>query len=98
MKSHRSINIPPLRGLSPWTSTVRRGLVRQLIFMTLAVVFILAASAVIHPQNPAPNPEILKKANTRPAETKTPQADPFDGASIEKMSAQCVTLETEPGQ
>ncbi len=97
MQSHSSINIPPLRGSSQWTFTVRLGLVRQLIFMTLAVVFILAASAGIHPQNPAPNTETLKKANTRPAETKTPQADPFAGASIEKMSAQCVTLETEQG-
>src|SRR6266436_543452 len=97
MQSHSSINIPPLRGSSQWTFTVRRGLVRQLIFMRLAVVFILAASAGIHPQNPAPNTETLKKANTRPAETTKPQADPFEGASIEKMSAQCVTLETEQG-
>ena len=48
-------------------------------------------------QNPTPNTETLKKANTRPAETKTTQADPFDEASVEKMSAQCVTLETEQG-
>src|SRR5437870_1370256 len=48
-------------------------------------------------QNPTPNTETLKKANTRPAETRTPRADPFDSASIEKMSAQCVTLETEQG-
>jgi peptidyl-prolyl cis-trans isomerase B (cyclophilin B) len=67
----------------------------------LATFFALNFIAVVvsqgYTQNPTPNAETLKKANTRPAETKTPQADPFAGASIEKMSAQCVTLETEQG-
>ena len=37
-----------------------------------------------------------KKSNARPAESvSTPE--PFDGASVEKMGAQCVTLETELG-
>ena len=37
-----------------------------------------------------------KKANSRV--TATAEAtDPFDGASVEKMAAQCVTLETELG-
>lgn len=38
-----------------------------------------------------------RKANARPAELTTPPAEPFDGASVEKMAAQCVTLETEAG-
>ena len=40
--------------------------------------------------------DLPKKANTR---TTTPveTADPFDGASLEKLASQCVTLETEPG-
>ena len=40
--------------------------------------------------------EPLKKANTR---TPTVEAtgDPFEGASVEKMATQCVTLETELG-
>ena len=38
-----------------------------------------------------------KKANARPAQTQTNLPEPFDGASVEKMSAQCVTLETEAG-
>ena len=48
-------------------------------------------------QNPAPNPERPKKANTRPSETSQPKPDPFDGASVEKMTGQCVKLETEQG-
>jgi peptidyl-prolyl cis-trans isomerase B (cyclophilin B) len=38
-----------------------------------------------------------KKANARPAEASTPKPEPFDGASVEKMAANCVTLETEMG-
>ncbi len=37
-----------------------------------------------------------KKANTRTT-AETPAAEPFDGASVEKMAGQCVTLETELG-
>ena len=36
-----------------------------------------------------------KKVNSRI--TAEPAADPFDGASVETMAAQCVTLETELG-
>jgi peptidyl-prolyl cis-trans isomerase B (cyclophilin B) len=48
-------------------------------------------------QNPAPNTETPKKANSRPAEPTVPKADPFDGATVEKMAGQCVTLDTESG-
>jgi peptidyl-prolyl cis-trans isomerase B (cyclophilin B) len=37
-----------------------------------------------------------KKSNERPATAQT-KPEPFDGASVEKMAAQCVTLETEAG-
>lgn len=37
-----------------------------------------------------------KKSNERPA-TAVVKPEPFDGASVEKMAAQCVTLETEAG-
>ncbi len=40
--------------------------------------------------------EPAKKANARDAATEV-VAEPFDGASVEKMAAQCVTLETEVG-
>ena len=39
--------------------------------------------------------ELPKKANTRTSAVET--TDPFDGASVEKMASQCVTLETELG-
>lgn len=38
-----------------------------------------------------------KKANARPAAEAAPTPEPFDGASVEKMAAQCVTLDTEAG-
>ena len=38
-----------------------------------------------------------KKANARTTATPAPATDPFDGATIEKMAGQCVTLETELG-
>src|ERR1044071_1010594 len=40
--------------------------------------------------------EPAKKVNTRSA-SATEATDPFDGASVEKMGSQCVTLETELG-
>lgn len=48
-------------------------------------------------QNPSPNSETPRKANARPASTPPPKADPFDAASVEKMTGQCVTLQTEQG-
>ena len=56
----------------------------------------LAASISVA-QNPTPSTDTLKKANTRPADPKPAQTDPFDGASVEKMTGQCVTLDTESG-
>ena len=38
----------------------------------------------------------VKKANARPAEPAA-APEPFDGASVEKMAANCVSLETELG-
>lgn len=38
-----------------------------------------------------------KKANARAVATPAPAGDPFDGATVEKMEGQCVTLETELG-
>lgn len=46
------------------------------------------------PQDPVDN---SKKANARPAEASTIPHEPFDGAPLEKMAGQCVTLDTEAG-
>ena len=56
----------------------------QLLILFLSVVCFFVA------QEPA------KKANERDAASEV-VAEPFDGASVEKMAAHCVTLETEVG-
>ncbi len=62
------------------------------------VSVILTMTALLTPaQNPTPSTDALKKANSGPAEAKLAHADPFDGASVEKMTGQCVTLDTESG-
>ena len=52
-------------------------------------------------QIPSPNPQTpadaAKKANARPDDSAATPPEPFDGASTDKMAAQCVTLETEAG-
>src|SRR5215831_16805586 len=58
---------------------------------------LLAVGVVVAAQNPTPNPEGPKKANARPPESLSANADPFGGATVEKMSGKCVTLETEQG-
>ena len=68
----------------------------QLSYLTF-VSILVGSSLVVSAQNPAPSTDAAKKANTRPAETLLPKPDPFEGASIEKMTGQCVTLETEQG-
>ena len=64
--------------------------------LTLALI-VLAISVPAVAQSPAPNTETLKKANARPAGATKPKTEPFDGASVEKMAGQCVTLDTEQG-
>jgi peptidyl-prolyl cis-trans isomerase B (cyclophilin B) len=65
----------------------------------LATACVILSATLTSAQNPAPNTETLKKANTRPVAEATPVArtDPFDAASVEKMTGQCVTLDTEVG-
>jgi peptidyl-prolyl cis-trans isomerase B (cyclophilin B) len=57
----------------------------------------VTAAVTSNAQNPTPNADSPRKINTRPADVKSSQPDPFAGASIEKMSGHCVTLETEQG-
>jgi peptidyl-prolyl cis-trans isomerase B (cyclophilin B) len=60
-------------------------------------ILMVAGTPLIEAQNPTPSTETLKKANTRPAEPTISKADPWEGASVEKMTGQCVTLNTESG-
>jgi len=62
-----------------------------------ALAFVTISAPLAQAQNPTPNTEALKKTNTRPVEPSAATADPFDGATVEKMAGQCVTLDTESG-
>ena len=69
---------------------------KQYRLMTIAFV-VLTVTASVSGQGTPPNPaDSAKKINQRPAEPMaTPE--PFDGATVEKMASNCVTLETELG-
>ena len=62
-----------------------------LIAMSLVL---MAMSARAQSNAPAEPP---KKANARATTEAPPAGEPFDGASLEKLAGQCVTLETEVG-
>src|SRR5258706_1054300 len=64
----------------------------------LAAFSLVVSPGVTSAQNPAPGTETLKKANTRPIAPAAPLRDPFDGATVEKMTGQCVTFDTESGE
>ena len=94
---------PAWSGSSPTLNRYRNVVGRQafgcLIFAVFcSVYFVMAGATVSQAQNPAPSTENLKKANTRPAEAPAPVRDPFEGATVEKMTGQCVNLETESGE
>jgi len=62
--------------------------------IALIVVSLLWVTAVrAQSNNPVESP---KKANARTV-IEAPAGEPFDGATVEKMAGQCVTLETELG-
>jgi peptidyl-prolyl cis-trans isomerase B (cyclophilin B) len=73
---------------------------KQLITVTgllMSVTLLLMIGATAASQNPTPNSEAPKKANSRPSATPSPKADPFDKATVEQMAGQCVSLTTEQG-
>ena len=76
---------------------------RSLLLITICFLTVVSvkaqepAPASTPPVKPTGAVETPKKANTRPPDAPILQADPFDGASVEKMRDQCVTLDTEAG-
>ncbi len=81
---------------------------KKLINSSLALysaVLILASSAPAQKSNPRPAPkkdattaqQVKPTPSPTPAVAPTPAPEPFDGASVERMGAQCVRLETEAG-
>ena len=65
---------------------------KHLIVVPLLTLFTIGGSA----QETTPT-DPVKKANSRPAEVIATAPEPFDGAPVEKMRDQCVSLETEAG-
>lgn len=60
----------------------------------IVVSLVLVTVARAQSNNPIEPP---RKANARASATPVPSGDPFEGATVEKMEGQCVTLETELG-
>jgi peptidyl-prolyl cis-trans isomerase B (cyclophilin B) len=67
---------------------------RLTLLIAIFLTTLTAVKAQGTPNGPIDSP---KKANARTTETTAPAPEPFDGAAVEKMSGQCVTLETELG-
>ena len=65
----------------------------KILLLAMSLV-LMVTSAMAQSNAPIESP---KKANARAATEAPPQAEPFDGASLEKLAGQCVTLETELG-
>jgi peptidyl-prolyl cis-trans isomerase B (cyclophilin B) len=64
--------------------------------MVLVVLGLILMTTAARAQSNEPI-EPPKKANARATVPATAAAEPFDGASVEKMASHCVTLETEQG-
>lgn len=73
---------------------------RLSVFVFLVTGFaclnVLGQEKTTSPKSNEP-PAAPKKSNARPADSTAQTSEPFDGATIEKMSGQCVRLETESG-
>jgi peptidyl-prolyl cis-trans isomerase B (cyclophilin B) len=68
---------------------------RILVLIGCFLTAVTMANGQATPNGP---PEGPRKANARTgAAAPAPAVEPFDGASVEKMASQCVTLETELG-
>ena len=78
-----------------------RNRVNNLMLVSVAACCVLTYVLIAAGQTPAQSPETptdaIKKANVRSAAVPSPSPEPFDGASVDKMATQCVTLETEAG-
>ena len=62
-----------------------------------AVAVLVISVCAQEPKGTESQTDSVKKANARPAEATVTTPEPFDGASVEKMASQCVTLESEAG-
>src|ERR1700694_3571616 len=87
-------------GRSPTLNRCANAIRRQTLLAFIvccATAFMVTGASLARAENPPPNTDTPKKANARPAaEVTATKADPFDGATVAKMT-QCVTLDTEGG-
>jgi peptidyl-prolyl cis-trans isomerase B (cyclophilin B) len=70
---------------------------KHILLSSLLVLSSAIFLAAQQPGKPESTTDPAKKANARPVEAVVNKPEPFDGASVEKMAIQCVTLETEAG-
>jgi peptidyl-prolyl cis-trans isomerase B (cyclophilin B) len=68
---------------------------KAVLLASLMMIGVLPVWGQGTPNGPIEGP---RKANTRTVEPASGPAEPFDGASVEKMASQCVTLQTELGE
>ena len=79
------------------TLTTFWGFARVFSSIGCVIAVLVAASAQTPSPTSSPSPDAPKKANVRTTEAPATTPEPFDGASVEKLGSQCVTLETEAG-
>ncbi|MGB7925748.1 MAG: peptidylprolyl isomerase [Pyrinomonadaceae bacterium] len=79
---------------------------RWCLMLVVALCCVMSLASSARAQDAAPTQEgngnkqsqqQPKKINERPVAQASHTTEPFDGASVEKMAAQCVRLETEAG-
>jgi peptidyl-prolyl cis-trans isomerase B (cyclophilin B) len=70
---------------------------QNFLYVLMGILVVVASANAQEPKSSESPANTSKKINTRPAEIAVNAPDPFDGASVEKMAQQCVTLATEAG-
>ncbi|MEP6719632.1 MAG: peptidylprolyl isomerase [bacterium] len=68
----------------------------NLILLLISTLVLVSPPGAQEPKSAETSANPPKK-NARPDETIAAKPEPFDGASVEKMAQQCVTLQTEAG-
>ncbi len=63
----------------------------------LSILLVVSAASFGQEAPKSTQPAEPQKANARPADAPPAPTEPFDGASVEKMASQCVTLHTGIG-
>jgi peptidyl-prolyl cis-trans isomerase B (cyclophilin B) len=71
--------------------------VRHLLFALVCIAVVILSGSAQEKKQTEPQRDPARKANARPPEAVVNAPEPFDGASVEKMAANCVSFETELG-